>query len=318
MTSGPKLNQEYGELAKLGRSELTTEGKAQLKKAISGQKSLLISKAADIAGDHRLIEFSPLLVSAFERLMNKGPAADKGCRAKTSIVRALNKLDHTGSAVYLAGVKYVQLEASFGPPEDVAIHVRYDSALGLARIYHPDINYILTDLLADKESFVRIGAAKALAYLGQPEGELLLRLKVLMGQDQIEVIGECMMGLMGMSPKRSLDFITKYLFSRDESMVESAAIAIGSSRVPEALGVLMQAWDRNPGARVRRSLLLPIALLRTEEAFDFLLGILATSDRGMAMDTLSAVKIYAEEQSVVKIKAVLAKLKDPALLAEFG
>jgi HEAT repeat protein len=317
LSSVTKLNQEYGELAKLGRSELTPEGKAQLKRALAGQKSLLISKAADIAGDHRLIDFAPILVLAFERLIEKGAASDKGCRAKTSIVRALNKLEHSGASVYLTGVKYVQFEASFGPPEDVAIHVRYDSALGLARINHPDVNFILTDLLADNESFVRIGAAKAIAYLGQPEGELLLRLKVLMGQDQVEVIGECMTGLMAMSPKRSLDFITKYLFSRDEAVVESAAIAIGSSHVPEALSSLIQAWDRNPGARVRRSLLIPIALLRTEQAFDYLLGILATADRGMAMDTLSALKIYADDQSVVKIKAVLDKLKDPALLAEF-
>jgi hypothetical protein len=51
----------------------------------------------------------------------KDPArADRGCAAKTAVVRALEALAAPEDAIYLAGIRHVQMEGSFGPPIETA------------------------------------------------------------------------------------------------------------------------------------------------------------------------------------------------------
>lgn len=317
MNQNSSLNQAYSDLSRLGRGEITAESHAQIKKALTGSKSLLVSKAADIAAAKDLQDLVPEMIKAFERLMEKGPDSDKGCRAKTSIVRALNKLEHIGASVFLAGARYVQMEGSFGPPEDTAVDVRSESAMGLARINHPDVHFILADLLVDKEMVVRIATIKAATYLGDPESELMLRLKALCG-DKPEVLGECFLGLMTMSPKRSLDFIARYLRSPDPLVVEGAAIAAGNSHLPEALQLLMQTWETNPRSDVRRAILLPIALIRSDDAFEFLVQVLGESDVKTGIDALTALSLYAGDSYRAKVHNCVKKINNPSILGRYN
>ena len=56
---------------------------------------------------------------------------------------------------------------------------------------HPDALLECVNLLADPDVAARTGAIRAIADAGRPDGVLLLRLKALLGDKEIEVTGEC-------------------------------------------------------------------------------------------------------------------------------
>ena len=193
----------------------------------------------------------------------------------------------------------------FGQP-DTAAELRCGCAYGLAKIGHPDAHYVLADLLVDAESSVRAAAAKALAYLGSPESELLLRLKVLTGDKELDVTSECFEGLMTMSRKRSLVFVSRYLHSDDLSTAQCAAIAIGKSHAPEAFDALRKCWDDSPSPSTRRALLLPIALIRSDDAFEFLLEVLRRGDSKIVAQAMNALSLYADDESARRVQEAMA------------
>jgi hypothetical protein len=317
-----KFEVAYNALDRIESVPITNEAKVELKRTLDSATSLLAARAAEIIGNRGLTELVPDMITAFSRFMIDGARVDKLCSAKGAIVDALNKIEYMGDFVFLAGVRYIQMEPAFGKPVDTAIGLRCNCAFGLARIEHPDVHCILADLLVDKENAVCTAAAKALTYLGSVESELLLRLKVLTGDNESDVLSECFAGLMTMSPERSLDFVARYLRSLDASVVESAALAIGGSRIPQAYDVLRDCWDDNPAPDARRRLILPIALLRMDESFSFLLEIVRNSDKNIASEALSGLRIYAGDDNIKRIREAVKSRCDANMLkifeAEFG
>lgn len=317
MRKATKTESAYFEMSQIDPQVVDSKVIYDLKSVINGTNSLLVSKAVDIAGQANLQQLIPDMVSAFFRFMVNGAKNDKQCNAKNAIAKALLDMNFLGDEIYLAGAHYKQMEPALGGRIDTATELRCNCAYGLAKIDHPDAHFVLTDLLVDDELVVRTAAAKALTYLGTPESELLLRLKVLSGKEEIEVISECFSGLMTMSPKRSLDFVRRFLYSDNPAVVECAALTIGQSHIPQAFEVLKDCWDNNIGSNVRASILLPIAIIRNEDAFDFLLKVLRASDTKLASNTLSALSLYADDESVNKIRQVVIAKGDDALLDKF-
>ena len=307
----------YDALARIESKSMTEEAIAEIKRALNDKSSLLVARAAGIAGRRALRELIPDMTAAFSRFMAAGAQADKQCNAKSAIADALNKLEYMGDSVFLAGAYYVQMEPVFGGHADTAVDLRCNCAYGLARIGHPDAHYILADLLVDSERPVRAAAAKAISYLGCVEGELLLRLKVLTGDAEPDVISECFTSLMAMAPDRSLDFTARYLKSDDTSIAECAALAIGGSRIPQAFDTLKQCWEGDLSPVLHRMLLLPIALLRTDDAFDFLLEIVSTADIRTATQALSTLNLYADDESVRRIREAVNTRGNTEIIERF-
>ncbi|MDO8586015.1 MAG: hypothetical protein Q7T82_03150 [Armatimonadota bacterium] len=329
----------YRNLERIASGQIDDESISELKRALNGKGGLLAAKAAEIVGSRNLRDLIPDMIAAFERFARDGAKTDKQCAAKIAIADVLNKLEYMGDEVFLAGAYHAQSEPSFGMPIDSAIKLRCACAYGLARIGHPNAHHVLADLLVDPEDGVRVrftnpdpevdaeyevraAAAKALAYMGTPEAELLLRLKVLTGDKRLEVISECFTGLMAMAPDRSLDFVGRFLQSDNPPMAESAALAIGTSRAPGAYDALRRGWDANLSPAFRRILLLPMALARSDEGFDFLIEVLRKADGKMASEALRALSLYADDDSVRRIgEAVKARGETEMLRnfeAEFG
>jgi hypothetical protein len=275
-----------------------------------------VAAAADIAAEKGLREFVPEMISAFGRFMEDGEKTDKGCAAKTAILKALVRFEYMGGDIFAASAHYIQMEPVYGGHEDTAVEMRSLCALSLARINHVDCHYILADMLVDREEGVRIAAVKAITYLGALEGELMLRLKALAG-DKDAVLGECFLGLMTMSPNRSLEFVKRYL--NDETppgVLEGAAIAVGSSHLPEALSTLRMVWERGT-AFTRRSLLLAIALVRSDEAFEYLLTAVRAEDRRTAVEALAALHLFPAAPYVSRVREAVKARKDPQVEAKF-
>lgn len=301
---------EYLEIKHLAQCEPTPELSAKLERILTNSSSLIVTESIGIILQHNLKTLIPKMELAFERFMEDGSETDKECKAKLAIIKALNIFDYCEDRVFIKGVTYIQEEPVYigrpGAPspiemEDTAIDLRCECAFGLARMNHPSALYILADLFADKEEKVRSSAAKTLGYIGELECEMMLRVKIISG-DKPVVMGECFTALMTMAPKQSINFVARYLQDDNSYIVELAAIAIGNSHLPEALTILKTCWDNNPYPMIRRSLLLPIALIRSDDAFDFLIGVIPTADKKTVMELLDALKLYSEEKYVHRIK----------------
>ena len=143
---------------------------------------------------------------------------------------------------------------------------------------------LLADLLADPEKVARSAAAKALGASGALAAIPLLRFKARVGDEEPEVVVECLTGLVNADPEGSLSFVGGFL-DADEEVAEGAALALGESRRPAAFEILKSHWPR---ARLDESLgrvvLLAIAITRLSTALDFLFGVLAEDgDPGRAV-----------------------------------
>lgn len=278
-----------------------------------------VAAAAGAAEHLEASALVPDLVLAFERFMRDPAKLDPGCKATTAIVQALIQLEDSAAKVYFAGVRHVQREGSFGPPTDAAAPLRGLCARGLARMGHPDALLECVTLLADPEMAARAGAVRAIADAGRPEGVLLLRLKTLLGDREIDVTGECFGALLSLDPAGSVEFVAKFLNSRTDGISEQAALALGESRLPAAFDLLREAWERGAVAEQRRTLLVAIAMLRIDEALEFLLTRLGEESGPVAADALAGLAFYARDEAVLaRVDEIIRQRGDGALEAVFA
>src|SRR5262249_23714126 len=155
------------------------------------------------------------LETAFERLLVDPVKSDKLCRGKLAIVQALDKLEHERPDIFLSAARHVQFEPVWGGQEDTAAPPRAAAILALARIHSHGLLPLLVDALTDPQKEVRIAAAQALGYLGTESSSLLLRLKARIGDQEPDVISECLSGLLSCSPRENLAFVSEFLDSGD-------------------------------------------------------------------------------------------------------
>jgi HEAT repeat protein len=274
--------------------------------------------AADTIGCLEAGALAQNLVGAFLEWMKNPAERDPGCKALTTIAKTLAAMDHPAAAVYLDGIRHVQMEASFGPPVDAAAALRGICAQGLARMSHPDALLECVTLLADSETAARAGAARAISETGQQAGVLLLRYKALIGDKDEEVTAECFAGVLRLAAAESLEFVATFLHSSSQEIAERAALALGESRLSAAFPLLRESWEHTVQPTLRRTLLLAMAMLRQDEAVEFLLTRLAEDGEKPALDALAALSLFGRDDSVrSRIQGCLAKRKTAALQRAF-
>jgi HEAT repeat protein len=291
---------------------------AELKAFLKNRSNLVVAKAAKITSQMRATELVPGLMAAFHRLMENPSKLDKGCAATTEIVGALYELDHAEPEVYLIGIHHVQMEGSFGPPVDAAAKLRAISALALARTRHPDALDEIVSLLVDKWPEARIGAVRALAVNGGLAGALLIKLKILSGESELDVLAECFSGLMAAAPERSLPLIAGFIDSEDMAVAEAALLALGSSRLPAALDLLKGRWEKTTAGPLRKIVLLAIAMIRSDPAIDFLLALLEECTPTMAKDVIAALALFRNNERVrSQVESLVARRNEKSVSEVF-
>jgi len=283
----------------------------------------VVAAAATTAERLEAGRLAPDLVEAFDRLMGNPAKLDPGCKALIAIAQALVQMDDPAAKVYFAGIRHIQREGSFslvGPSfVDVGAPLRGLCARGLARMGHPGALLECVTLLADPEIPARTGAVRAIGESGRPEGVLLLRLKTLLGDTEIEVVGECFGSLLGLDPAGSVDFVAKFLKSEAEGMAEQAALALGESRLAAAFPILRDAWEGGGARELRRTLMTAIALLRVDDALEFLLERLGAESGPVAADALAGLAFYARDEAVLaRVERIIRERGDGALEAVFA
>jgi hypothetical protein len=89
VAKGPSIEDRLAELASLNKSPDTPDTRKQLQKHLASKINLVTAKAAEIITrieDHELVTD---LIAAFHRFMLDPAKTDKGCAAKTAVVKAL-------------------------------------------------------------------------------------------------------------------------------------------------------------------------------------------------------------------------------------
>jgi len=271
---------------------------AELRRYLGDKNGYLCGQAAGVAQELDLRELVPEMAAAFDRFLVDGAATDKGCFGKKHILEALLAFEADVPSVYLAGVRCVQLEPAFGEPVDAAVPVRTLSAHALVQIDHPAALVEIAPLLADPEPLVRAEAARALGRSGLEPASALLHLKALTGDAEPDVVEACYEGLLRLAPRRHLAFVAAAL--RDESRAEAAALALGESRLREALPLLREALSGAAAPRERQSVIMAIALLRSDEATALLLTLVEGAAEAHAVVALDALALHRHDAAVAE------------------
>ncbi len=262
------------------------------RKALRGKHNLPAARAAQAAARNRLAQLVPDLAAAFNFFMTEAARRDPRCAAKIAIAEALDQMEASDSDLFLQGLRHVQLESAWGGTVDTAAPLRARSMAALVRLNHPDRYRLLADLLFDPCPEARRGAVQAAAFAGGDPGELLLRLKVHVGDKDLSIIGDCFSGLLQLAPEASLDFVGSYLQSAEPELRELAALAVGESRLQGALGLLRSAVSAAVGREESRTFCLAIGLCRTDEAFEFLLEFLEDKPAHLASAAIEGLELY--------------------------
>jgi hypothetical protein len=267
-----------------------------LRKAIGSRVNVVAAKAAKIAAERQIRELIPDLLRAFERFFEKPVERDPQCWGKNAIAKALVEMEHRESATFLRGIKHIQMEPVWGGEEDTASTVRGTCILALVAcsdIAPERTLRCLVDALVDKAPPVRIEAVRGLA---QMDGALLLRLKAYVGDEELSVVGQVFDSILVLEGEEGLEFVTQFLSAKNEAVREEAALAMGSSRLTAAVGLLRRAWDETK----EEVLLRAISASRQDEAIAFLLEIVLDGRLRDAQAALDALELHKESEDIWK------------------
>ena len=273
-----------------------------LRESLGDRSNHVIGRAADVIGETADQSFIDDLLPAYDRLMDNPLKTDPGCLGKTAIVRTLLTLQYDVAEFYRRGIEYRQLEpiwsTSIDPADkskDTASELRGTCAAGLVLCASGlEVLNRCAVLLTDRWDDARLGAARAIGMLRQAEGAPLMRLKLLTGDKNPEVIGECCASLLQLDCGEGVSFVVRFLRSQRAEVCVQAALALGASRLPGTFEPLRQAWEHQREPAVRESLLMCIGLLRSSEASDFLLSLIESNRLGAAPDAIKALKAFGK------------------------
>ena len=258
--------------------------------ALASSNHRIVGRAAKLVGKRNLEQFESELREAYARFLVDPIKTDPGCKAKTPLCEALRLLEHDDADFFLENIHYQQFEPIFGGDTDVAAGLRAVCGFALIQLNDPRAMSELVDLLGDREKTARAGAARAIAHGGGQTRELLLRLKIDLGDDQPEVLGECFAGLIRLNPGSAIARIGKFLQHSSEDVRCEAALALGESRSEAAFPLLQAESDRRHGRDFENVLLTAIGLLGLPECIEHLLQVIVGPDPGAAIAAVRALR----------------------------
>jgi HEAT repeat protein len=288
-----------------------------LRTTLSDRNNYLVSRAAALVAEFRVEELMPALVAAFERFFIDPVKSDPQCLAKSALAKALRSMGCRDARVYLRGIVHVQLEPAWGGRADSAGTLRGTCALALTDCPLDDIEILtyLADGLADPDKLVRIDSALAIAQLGRREGAVPLRLKLLLGDPESDVMGHCCTSLLSVAPDGAASFVGRFLQSDNAAVQLEAASALAQCRDPHAIDILKEFWQEPlTSFDMRRALLMSLGASPVRDAAVFLLDVVSQESAALAASALSALALSRfRDELRPNIAAVVAGRNDPDL-----
>ena len=305
-----------GARALRGRGAEVTDG--EIGKSIGSKHSAVTAAGAEIAGEYKRAELEEMLVATFERFMKEGAKTDKGCVAKLAIVNALCKLDCREAEVYLRGVRCVQKEPSFGGAVDTAGELRGRCAIALAESGYPGALGEVTPLLMDEEGQARVGACRAVLAVGSEGAAAVLKLKLVVGDEEPLVLGECCTGLLGIAGDGAVDFVAKVLGEIGIENAEGVLSVLAESRSTAVLAVMRKMYEEATDEKRRRVALGAMAVLRVDGATEFLLELVEKQLHPRAREVVEALGARKQDERLRgRLEEALERRDDAFLLRHY-
>jgi len=292
---GKKFEDRVQEVRNAAQEPGVAEHRKHLIKTLGGRNGYLISLAMPAlrAGDDTFLDAAR---AAFETLLSDPIKRDPQCHGKVAIAQALYDADVSSDALFLSGVAHVQLEPVMGGRQDTAAQLRGISLMALVHVQHPRALVCAATMLADAERAARIAALRALTASGRDDiAEPLLRLRLGAGESDPEVLSECMSALLEVNGHDNLAVMAAYLAAEDTAAAQAAAVALGASRLPGALEILSTHVGNTVSPERRRTLILGIAMLRSDAGWQLLIELVMEGSRGEAIDAIDALATFKEQ-----------------------
>lgn len=300
--------QRVADLRALDPSDPKTLDK--LRAALQSATGAVVATAARIVEEQRLDAAVRELGPAFQRLCDEGAKRDPACRGKLAIARALHALDYWDDAVFVGGLTYVQKEG-WGA-EDTAGELRGMCGIAHAHFARDDALDVLAGLLADPQRAARAAAARGIGDSRRRDATAVLRLKLLIGDDEPAVLSACIESLFALARDDSYPFVVALLSGHDDR-AEVAALALGGSRIAAAFEELTR-WciGCKPEQRHRVGYL-ALALLRTDAANDYLLAAIGSHGAADAIAAARALATFKDDAGVAeRVQLAAHEQKDRA------
>ncbi len=283
---------------------------AAIRKALRSRTNLIVAAALAVIHEHELSGFEDAIQAAFAAAMVEPVRSDPGCRTKVAAVKALDTLREPADELFLAGIRHVQKEPVWGGTQDTAAGLRGMCAMALVNRGHPDAMFELANLLGDPEREARRAAADAIAVSGDAHAGIpLLVLRIRASEGEPEVLGACFAGISSLGSGHAFDFVVEHLHAHDPLVIEAAALALGQERPHGALPALLEFAERSFGD-TRRVAMLAISMLRSEDAWTYLLDRIIDGTPALARDALEALAVYRDLASLSACAAEAVARRD--------
>jgi HEAT repeat protein len=309
--AGDRVEQQLEHLRALRVMGPTDEATAALRKALRDRVNVVVAKAAAISVEFQLQTLMPDLLHAFERLFDKPVENDPQCWGKNAVAKALKDLGHAESAVFLRGMRHIQMEPVWGGQADTANVLRGTCAMALVQcsdITRDETFLHLIDAVTEGDPTVRGDAALALEQMAGREAVWILRLKSRV-VDRPEITGQVFESLLRLDPGSSVLFVARFFEDKNEEVAEEAALALGASRLPQALETLKEAWKKSKNTAIGPVLLRAISASRLDDAFEFMLAIVREGRQSEREDALRALEIHRDSEDIRRrVEEALARM----------
>jgi hypothetical protein len=298
MARRSQISDILAELEHLRSHPKSDETIVKLRQVLTHRSNHVVEKAARLVGEFGIDQLEEDLVRAFQHFMVDPVKLDPGCGAKTAIQEALYRMESHQEEIFLVGIRFRQLEPTYGGKEDTAARLRVVSALALVQTKYPLVMTELAQLLADPELDCRLGAVQAMGLMTGGTSVPLLHFKVLIGDADPRVIHECFRVLLQIETGESIDFVAGFLDREEEGLIEAAALALGEARHAQAFEVLRN-WVEELFEPTRRLIgLTAIAMLRNDQALDYLLAVIEDGNVSAARGALEALEMFKDDERI--------------------
>ncbi len=327
-----KVEAQIEELKALRTTGDTDAVAAALRKALLSKVSIIVAKAAAITGELRMQRLVPELAAAFDRMLQKPIQMDPQCWAKNAIAKALCTLEYTEAALFVRGLRHVQMEPVWAGEEDTAVTLRGICALALPSTGDLPRREVLRHLASaltdsyesslpeviERSAPVRVEAARAVAQMNGEEAALLLRLKARAGDIAPSVTGQVFDCLLELEGEEVIPFLSEFLRSGKDVMQEEAALSLGTSRLPAAVDLLQRTWETTVNPQLRGAILRGLSASRQESAFVFLLDLISKGRERDAIEAMGALTLLREQKDFrERVAAAVDSRDEPAVRKAF-
>ncbi|MFC5865268.1 hypothetical protein ACFPT7_23385 [Acidicapsa dinghuensis] len=285
---------------------------ARLRRTLESENNYLVAKVAKLVAEHEVTGLLPQILAAFDRFLIDPVKRDPQCWAKNALVKALVKLGCRDAAVYLRGLRHFQEEPVWGGQSDTAGALRATCAQVLvecSELTEAALLNILLEPMLDPDKTVRIEAVRAVGQVGGVSSALLLKLRVLLRKEEPEVLGACFSALLRMQNNDRLGTISLVadFLDHGEEAASEAAFALAETHDSAAVQALIDRRRYGADPWFVSILDQAIAVSRTQESLEFLLGLIERDPRQAASALEALSRVYASSDVRLRIAQCVAR-----------